>query len=312
MKKTIWFLILYFVFCPFTRAQIDLQNSGTLFITSGTDTLFINGNLTNTSAAALINNGRLYIKKNLINNQSSMSAGTGTLYLNGTVAQSVSGGQLFKTYNLVSNNTAGITLNNNLSVSNVHTYTAGIITTSVTPNYLIYESGSSYAGNGDTRHVNGWVKKIGSTDFVFPVGNGTVERTVAINSLSASSEFNAKYLTTTPNPYQTLYPIIDVNKNEYWSIGKTSGGSATVTMNWDYSKVYFPNWIVPDIVTAGYNGTDWADNGGVASGDAATTGTITSNSISSFNLFTLGSKSYVLPLTLLNFTASRQGSFTQV
>ncbi|MBK8495520.1 MAG: hypothetical protein IPL50_11185 [Chitinophagaceae bacterium] len=66
-----------------------------------------------------------------------MQAGTGTLYLNGTAAQIVSGSQVFKTYGLITNNAAGIILNNNLSAAGVHTFTAGLITTSATPNYMI-------------------------------------------------------------------------------------------------------------------------------------------------------------------------------
>jgi hypothetical protein len=83
-------------------------------------------------------------------------------------------------------------------------------------------------------------------------------------------------------------------------------------MNWDRSKIYFPNWIVADIVAAGFNGTVWTDNGGTAAGTPATTGTITSNAVSSFNTFTFGSKTWVLPLSLVDFTAKRQDNYTQI
>ena len=296
------------------HAQISMYNTGTLYLTGNTDTLYVNGDFTNTSAAALTNNGRFYVRQALTNDQASMAAGTGILYLNGSSAQTVSGTQPFKTSGLVSNNSAGITLNNNLSVAGVHTFTSGIITTSATPNYLIYEAGSSYSGDADTRHVNGWVKKMGSTNFVFPVGNGTVERTTALTSLSGSSEFNVRYAASTPNSHSLQPPVWDVNENEYWIINKISGGTARVTLNWDVSKVYFPNWILSDILVSGYNGSLWTDNGGAgtATGNVATTGSVTSSSISSFNLFVLGSRSYILPLTLIDFTASRQNNYTRV
>ncbi len=312
MKKSIWLLAPFSMLCFFATAQTDLHNSGILFISNAADSFYINGNLTNANSAALTNNGNLFVTQNLINHELSMATGTGTLLLNGTAAQTVSGGQAFKTWKLVSNNIAGITLNNNLSVGDVHTFTAGIITSSATPHYLIYEAGSSYTGSADSRHVNGWVKKMGSSNFVFPVGNGSVQRTIAISSLSTNSEFNAKHFAATPNATQTQFPVVDIDRNEYWSLTKTSGGTATVTMNWDHSKIFFPNWAVPDITTAGYNGTAWTDNGGTATGNASTTGTITSNSLSSFNLFTFGSKSFVVPLKLINFSASRQASATQL
>ncbi len=310
MKSTIVPLLLL-CSCFRLDAQQAMNNRGNLQIHAGA-TLAGFGNFTNTSTGALVNNGTLYVKGTLTNDQASMSAGSGTLHLNGNSAQAVSGSQSFKTNNLNTNNSAGITLNNNLSIAGIHTYTAGIITTSATPNYLVYEAGSSYSGDNDSRHVNGWVKKFGSTNFIFPVGNGTVERTVALNSLSSNSEFNVKYFASTPNAYQLQSPLSSVDVSEYWSIQKASGGSASVAMNWNYSKVYFPNYIIADIRVAGYNGSLWTNNGGTASGSAATTGTITSNSISSFNLFTFGSVTYVLPLSVLNFGATRINDHTAI
>jgi hypothetical protein len=310
MKRLLIHIILVFV-CGSLSAQDAVTNSGNLQIHSGASVAGF-GNFTNTTTAVLTNNGNLYLKANISNSEAGMPIGTGTLYINGSSAQSLNGTQEFITLNLVSNNAAGITLNNNLSVNGTHTFTNGIITTSATPNYLIYQSGSSYSGDADTRHVNGWVKKLGTTNFIFPLGNGTVERTVAIGSLSASSEFNARYLGSTANSSQVQLPLRTVDVNESWPITKVAGGTATVTLNWDRSKVYFPNYILPDLAVAGYNGSIWADNGGTASGNAATTGTITSNSISTFNSFTFGSKSWVLPVTLISFTARKQDNYTLV
>src|SRR5689334_13328661 len=93
----------------FNYAQIDLRNSGILYSSSSGDVLYINGNFTNTSTAALTNSGTIQVKLNLINDQASMAVGTGTLTLNGTSTQIVSGSQTFKTYNLITNNSSGIT-----------------------------------------------------------------------------------------------------------------------------------------------------------------------------------------------------------
>jgi hypothetical protein len=236
------------------------------------------------------------------------------LYLNGTAVQAVNGTAAFKTNHLNTDNSTGITLNNNLSVTGTHTFSNGLITTSSTPNYMIYEAGSSYTGSGDTRHINGWVKKIGSTNFTFPVGDAAYERPVAISSLSGSSEYNARYYTTTPNTAYSYMqnPLVMVNPNEYWTVNQVSGGTAAVTLNWNYSKVYFPNWIVPDLRVAGFNGSRWISQGGTASGTTTTTGTITSNSISSFGMFAIGSASWVLPVTLISFDAIRQNGNTDI
>jgi hypothetical protein len=293
------------------NAQTAATNTGTLYIKSGSDIFYAGSNFTNNAGAALTNNGSLYIKGNLTNDQSSMAAGTGTLYLNGTSTQTINGSQKFKTYNLQTNNSAGITLNNDLSASGVHTFTAGIITTSSTPNYLIYEAGSSYTGDSDSRHVNGWVKKIGSTSFTFPVGDNTYERTIALN-FSASSEFNVKYAVPTPNTNisDLNVPLVSIDPNEYWIVNQVSGGAATVAMNWDHPKVAFPNWQLADIRVASFVGSKWMDAGGTATGNTTTQGNITSGSVSSFSRFTFGSVTFPLPLTLVSFSAKYMGSYT--
>ena len=83
-------------------------------------------------------------------------------------------------------------------------------------------------------------------------------------------------------------------------------------MNWNNAKVSFPNWVVSAISVASYNGSNWIDAGGTAAVNVTTTGTITSNSVSSFNLFAFGSRAFPIPVTLINFTAKRLGDYTQI
>src|SRR5260221_4769246 len=315
MKKYLFItLAICLMNCIAVNAQVDLNNTGILYVNGSSDTLYINGNFNNTSGAALTNNGKFYIKQNLTNDQASMAVGTGTLYLNGNTAQTVNGAQPFKSYNFISNNSSGITLNNNLSVSGAHTFTAGLIATSATPNYLIYEAGSSYSGDNDSRHANGWVKKYGSTNFTFPVGDAAHERTAGVTNLSATSEINCKYYTSTPNIYNLMSPLVEVDSNEYWFLNKVSGGTGQIELNWDNSKVPFYNVTLPNITTAIYTisfSNNWTDTGGVATGNAMTTGNITSGVITSFNnRFTFGFKTIPVPLKMISFTAVRQTGIT--
>jgi hypothetical protein len=292
-------------------AQTDVQNTGTLYISGSGDVVYITGGFTNTSSGALTNNGSLYVRQTLTNGQASMATGTGTLYLNGTSAQSVAGTQPFKTYDLVTNNSSGITLNNNLSVANAHTFTSGVIASSATPNYLIYEAGSSYSGAADSRHVSGWVKKIGTTDFTFPVGNGTYLRSIAIANLSASSEFNCKHNGSTQNQSNMLWPINVVDPYEYWNMPRVSGGTADVSLNWDNSKVTFPNYTVADIRVTQYESI-WTSRGGTASGNATTTGTITATTVNNFGEFTFGSLSFAIPLRFISITGQRKNNYNNI
>lgn len=311
MKTTIKiFLVFLLLDYSAVIAQLTVQNNGITGV-SATGIFYINGTLINASGGALTNNGSLYVKQDITNNQAAMAAGTGTLYLNGTSTQTVAGTQTFKTYNLATNNNAGFTLNNNLSASGVHTYTNGMITTSATPNFMIYEAGASYTGNDDTKHVDGWVKKFGNTDFIFPVGNATYERTIALTNLTAGSEFNVRhYDAPTPNRLNIFSPIVLIDTNEYWRIDKISGGSANVAMNWDNSKIPVPQVLLSGIRAGYYNGSFWISIGGTGTGAVATTGAVTSNSVSAFNNnFTIASTSLVLPFDIISFTGVRASSY---
>ncbi|HTE24731.1 T9SS type A sorting domain-containing protein [Flavitalea sp.] len=285
------------------QAQVDLQNTGVLYVSGASDLIYINGSLTNAAGAALTNNGSLYVNRNITNGQVTMAAGAGTLYLNGSIQQQISGTQVFRTNNLVTNNAAGVRLNNDLSVAAVHTFSSGIVSTSATPNYLIYEAGSSYTGDGDSRHVNGWVRKSGTTAFSFPVGNGTIERKIGASNISSATVFNTRYMGATTNTTNVTSPLFIVDPNEFWQINKLSGGSANVNMNWDDTKVNMPNYGIADIRVANYISGNWTQVGGAASGSTGSTGAISSNLISSFGAFTFGSIAFILPLHLLNFSA---------
>ncbi|MDX2048501.1 MAG: hypothetical protein SFU87_17070, partial [Chitinophagaceae bacterium] len=119
--KIIIIAFLMILSCSYAGAQQAFTNSGNFQIHTGASVAGF-GDFTNTSAASLLNNGNFYLKRTVTNSQASMTTGTGTLYLNGTAAQSVAGTQPFKTYNLVTDNTSGITLNNDLTVAAVHTF----------------------------------------------------------------------------------------------------------------------------------------------------------------------------------------------
>ena len=292
-------------------AQTGLTNNGNLQVHTGAQ-VSITGTLSNGSGAGLVNNGSLYVKGNLTNAQASMTVGSGTLYLNGSSAQTIDGTQPFRTANLQTNNAAGITISNELRVAGVHTFASGRITASSSTSPLTYEDGASYTGSADTRHVNGWVRKIGSDDFDYPVGNGTYLRPVRIHGLSGSASFLVQHGQPTPNSNQWQSPLRSVNPNENWIITRESGGTASLTLNWDNSKVPVPNWISSDIRVASYTGTTWTHAGGTPTGNAATTGLVTTNNIASFNRFTIGSNSFVIPLKLVDFTATNRNGFAQV
>lgn len=307
---SIKYILLCCVFLSVKRTsngQQAMTNFGNLQLHNGATLTGFN-DLTNTSSAILLNNGTLTVKGSITNDEATMNVGGGTLILSSTSAQSINGAQPFRTNHFVNDNAVGITLNNNLSISGVHTFTNGFINSSATPNYLIYEAGASHTGSADSRHVTGWVKKYGNTDFTFPVGDAVYLRDVTLTNLSASSEFNCHYYTPTQNLYNLTSPVVRVKANEYWQLDKVSGGTAQVTLNWDHSKVAMDNVLLTDILVARYNGSNWTDAGGspLATGLVTSTGSVISSATSSFDAFTIGYKTFPVPLQLISFTAERR------
>ena len=290
------------------EAQVAVTNQGTLYVSGSSDILYVNGSFDNQSTAVITNNGSLYILGDLNNDQAGMATGTGTLLLQGTSAQNVNGSQAFYTYNLTSNNSNGITLNNDLSVANLHAFSSGLITTS-SSNFLIYQSGATYSGDNDANHVNGWVKKIGTQDFDFPVGNTTMERKAGIRGLSTASDFQCHYYQTTPNLNLHNGNLAIIDPNEYWYIDKNSGGTAKVYLTWDVTKapLGIGTTLLSSVQIAHFTSGKWnGENQTATTGLLSLSGSITSNSLSTFSPFTLGSNINVLPVTYLYFTATPQ------
>ncbi|MEY2829323.1 MAG: hypothetical protein RIQ33_1181 [Bacteroidota bacterium] len=293
------------------KSQVAVTNQGTLYISGSSDVLYINGSVDNQSTAAFTNNGSFYLLGNLSNSETGMATGTGNLYLQGTSAQTVSGSQAFKTYNLSTNNSNGITLNNDLSISGTHVFSAGIIATS-NSNYLTYQNGATYSGDGNSKHVNGWVKKIGTQDFDFPVGNGSIERIAGIRALSISSDFICKYNQSTPytSSILTSSGLSVVNANEYWNIDRNSGGTAKVYMTWDITKraLALGTSFLSYVQVAHYTNSSWKSETGTPTGSLLTSGSITSGTLNSFSPFSFGSGNSVLPVSIRNLNVKCLGN----
>lgn len=309
--KNLLLIVFAIAFGTCTYAQTNFSNSGNLRVHSGAN-LRVNGSITNNSGSQLLNNGTLQVSGNIHNNETGMTQGTGTWILNGTSTQNITGAAPLVVNNITTSNSSGINVSNNISIHGVHAFTSGVISTSSTPNYVIYENGSSYSGNGDSRHINGWARKNGSGNFVFPIGNGIIQRTIEITDLSANSAFVAKYNAPTPNTWNVMGPLVSLDLAEYWQLDQVSGGTAKVSMNWNHSKVAFPNWVVSEVRVAEYVAGMWADQGGSATGTTTSTGSITSNQLSTFGSFTFASTSVILPVDLLFFDAVRSNHRTNI
>lgn len=290
----------------------SIYNGASLSV-NGTCTLFISGNFSNGSGATYLNNGFVEIKGDIGNDQSSMNPGNGNTSLSGNNAQNISGSQPFEVNNILfSNSSAGssnIILINNVAVSGVATFSDGITETGT--NKIIFRSGSSYSGESDGSHINGWVEKIGNSAFAFPIGDATKLRTSSISAPSVSTDaFSAKYFKSDPNGVH-IASAIDASLNhisrcEYWSINRTAGSSTpVVTLSFENGYSCGISQL-SDLRVSSWNGSLWANNGNQSTTGDISFGTITaSSSPSIWGEFTLSSVTAenIMPIELVSFKA---------
>lgn len=298
--------------CATTQAQV--YNTGILYIGNGS-TLYSLGDFTNITGANYKNDGSVYITGNISNDQSSLPAGGGTTYFNGATAQTLGGSAPFRSFNVTLDNTAGLTLTNRLAIGDgtggTLIFTAGQIRAGGTAQDVYFYSGSGYAGYDAGHHIIGYTTKSGSTDFTFPIGDGVNKADLDLSSLSASSDFQVRYIGTGYGTYNASAPLIPggVFEKEWWDIHRTAGtATAKVSLKWNDARQSFNHSAPATLVIAHFTGGSWQSEGGT-SGDAAgsSTGTVgPGNSISTFSPFTFGSTTTPLPILLNYFTGTEK------
>lgn len=255
-----------------------------------------------------------------ITNCGTMTGSTGTVTANSTTqAQSeyFSGSGTFNLNHLTINNTfaasPAVRLMKDVNVSGTLTLTSGITYTTTTNILALSNTAASTSGSAAS-FVSGPMSKDGATDFIYPVGKGTLWRRLATNGISAASTFrveyfNTAYTSTTP----VTAPLNNVSLLEYWQLDQTVGaGTATIVLYWEDASVSGINDCT-DLTMGRWTGATWVEQPATAAGtcSGAGTGTATSNAAvasASFNRpFTFASKTpspvNVLPIELLNFEA---------
>ena len=203
------------------------------------------------SATVTGGSGTLDVKGNFTNN-GTFTAGTGTVSFSGTTAQQITGATTF--YNLTENNSAGLTLNSPVMVSNGLTMTAGDITTSSTnllalgnsaPATLAWTSGKVV---GPMKRWIAAATNSGASSSLFPLGNATRKAQASIEYTTAPTTagyLEAKFIATSPansatNAYTTLtdqynYVLDNLVTEGYWEIKPSAttgvaGGTYTVKL----------------------------------------------------------------------------------
>jgi hypothetical protein len=260
---------------------------------------------------------------------------TSQLVLTGNKLQTLGGTVLLDVgIGLAINNAAGVGLATPLQVSGPLTLTNGALTTTAA-NLLTLTSSASLNGGSSTSYINGPMARQTTagplSNLVFPMGAGAAYRPVVLN---ATAQDATTYVVTpkegpaaTPTNFlagtSALPTLTRVSRLRSLTITPTPSAnnfSGTVTLSFGANdNINQPN---DASFTIGKNSNDagWQNigNGGVtvtaaATASAGATGTITSQTFTSFSDFALASTSpdatiNPLPVKLTGFAAVRQAS----
>lgn len=172
------------------------------------------------------------------NNRATFLKGTSSTSIFGATAQGFNYLYIDKTPDQT------ITLNSPVTISQLMTFTRGIVISSAL-NPLVIQDGASVADASFNSFVQGPVQKTGITPFTFPTGikSGTTQwhyRPLTISNLSQSNTFTATFQRSI-NPYTLggISPaaqaagLSNVSRCEYWDLTRTAAsGTATVTLSW--------------------------------------------------------------------------------
>jgi hypothetical protein len=294
---------------------------------SGITNLNLNGNLTiDPNTIFRDGNYPISLKGNWINNGSYVSnsigsGGTPTVTFNGSASQYIGGTSATTFYNLTINNTSstGVTLNQPTTVNKALILTDGYVYSTST-NLLTISNGGTSTQGSSISFVDGPMKKIGTSAFVFPVGTNNLWARIAMSAetgtTSATDAFTAQYFDV---PYSSLNPVAApnayVSSIEHWIFNRTSGTANTfVTLFWESGARSGINTFTNDLHVARWDGSIWLDHGNGGMTGSVSAGSIqTSAAVTNFSPFTFASISVPvttnpLPIELVEFTGKCNGS----
>jgi hypothetical protein len=208
------------------------------------------------------------------------------------------------------NGSGGIQLSEDVSISKTLELVRGKINTG--SNALVFENtANNIVGGNATSYINGFCKKIGNTAFYFTIGNTNRYAPMGISDANGGGNmtdaFLASYHGISPHPTYdiTLHEssIVVVSSMEYWTLDRSGTNNVAVTLSWNtWSGVTS----LSDLLVVRWDGTKWINHNNVTTTGNASSGTITSNLVSNFSPFTLGSinkNTDPLPIELSDFSA---------
>ena len=282
----------------------DDYNGDVTFLEMGSGELEPARNGNNTFAGNISTDGS--------NDDVTFGTGTGFVTIDGNTTQFIYGNaSQAPTFERLRMSTSGsITLGVDTYIGEELIFNNGILI-AFPSGVLIIQDNVVVSGTSNSSHVNGIVRKVGNDAFVFPTGNGSIYAPIGITAPNnQNTAFEAQYLFTPYSDLSVGSGLDHVSSQEYWVLDRTNGSSnVAVTLFHNAALRSGPVNNLSDLRVARYNGSAWVSEGNASTAGSTSAGTVTSNTVTNFSPFTLGSSTTLnpLPITLLNFNAVPTG-----
>lgn len=211
-------------------------------------------------------------------------------------------------HNLEINNGNGVKLTKRVTVNGMLNLVNGLVHSTDSFFLTIGKQGNSSHGT-DSSFVNGKLRKIGNSDFVFPIGSDSIWAALGISNLSGGNSISvtAAYYFQPPPDQSSLGNGLNkgvISNLEYWDVRPDTAISGAVTLFWNNGKRSgISSLNSKDLVVSTYSGTQWLNDSNIIILGNTDSGSICSRSRSSWGLCTFASpnKANPLPVKLLYF-----------
>ena len=230
MKKLVAITTSIFLSCLcLSQEALKIQNGGSITIQPGAE-LVLQGGLTLENGTSLVNNGTIALKNNTIANTSNWTdnsilgalTGTGIVIFNSTHAQQFTGPTSFYTVYI---NTDQLTINNDLSITNLLRLIKGKINTTNYVLALVNSSATALENDAaNAGYLNSWVnghfRRAIATNintYDFPVGNAERSNLLRFinNNITGATSLTSSFM---PKPGTDAGLNVVENGNVYTAV----------------------------------------------------------------------------------------------
>ncbi|MBL7922571.1 MAG: hypothetical protein JNL88_00075, partial [Bacteroidia bacterium] len=248
------------------------------------------------------------------NSKVGFSSGSGLLQFNGAAHQTLNTAASLSAQKFLLDKSAGVLHSNRpISIDSVLTLNGGILRSD---SLITLKAPVIVNGGSNFSHIDGPVKKIGNTAFVFPVGDQGQWNPVEITAPGQETDaFTARfYLQEQPHGTSMDTSIRCLNTCSYWNLTRTSGSSQVyVSLYWD--SIACGLYDTTGLIVAAWDGATWKNTGKEGISGHVLAGNIKNSILTNYyNAFTWGDElepgePRVIPVTPVLNTGSSDPSW---